>query len=478
MSISTTLLNANSGLAAASRSAETVAQNVANAMTEGYARREVELSSASIDGRGSGVRVSAITRMADEIAIADRRLSEAEVAAADLKYSALSRLEQSVGIPGTAGSLSDHFNALESAFLAAEAEPQSVLRHQNVLSAATGLAGKLNRISQETQILRQDADQQIGRQVQLLNTTLEKISEINHQIRTQIATGKDGNGLIDQRQELVDKLAGLIPLRVVPRDHDAIAIYSTGGAVLLDGSAATFAFTPTPVITADMTLSSGALSGLTLNGKPVSVSEAPALLKGGALASAFDLRDEIVPSLTAGLDGLAQNLIERFQDPALDATLASGVPGLFTDAGLAFDPAGVTGLAGRISINASVNPAEGGALWRLRDGLGAITQGPAGNSAQFTSYLNALSQGISTPGIHLGDQADDFVSLVSSDRLNAESDKIYAGGRLMEFRQIEAESGVDTDSEMQKLLLIEHVYAANARVIQTVDDMLRTLLDI
>jgi len=38
--------------------------------------------------------------------------------------------------------------------------------------------------------------------------------------------------------------------------------------------------------------------------------------------------------------------------------------------------------------------------------------------------------------------------------------------------------GVDTDAEMQSLLLIEQSYAANARVIQTVSDMLDILMQI
>ena len=41
-----------------------------------------------------------------------------------------------------------------------------------------------------------------------------------------------------------------------------------------------------------------------------------------------------------------------------------------------------------------------------------------------------------------------------------------------------AVSGVDTDSELQDLLLIEQAYAANARVIQTVSEMIDRLLQL
>ena len=38
--------------------------------------------------------------------------------------------------------------------------------------------------------------------------------------------------------------------------------------------------------------------------------------------------------------------------------------------------------------------------------------------------------------------------------------------------------GVDTDQEMQTLLLVERAYAANARVIQTAQAMIDTLMEL
>ena len=42
--------------------------------------------------------------------------------------------------------------------------------------------------------------------------------------------------------------------------------------------------------------------------------------------------------------------------------------------------------------------------------------------------------------------------------------------------QEERAGGVDTDKEMQALLVVEKNYAANAKVLQTVNDMINTLL--
>ena len=55
MSLSNALSNAVSGIVAASRGTEVVASNLANAMTPGFARREVQLSARPWIGGGGGV---------------------------------------------------------------------------------------------------------------------------------------------------------------------------------------------------------------------------------------------------------------------------------------------------------------------------------------------------------------------------------------------------------------------------------------
>ena len=54
----------------------------------------------------------------------------------------------------------------------------------------------------------------------------------------------------------------------------------------------------------------------------------------------------------------------------------------------------------------------------------------------------------------------------------------FASVRTTALQAAEREAGVDSDDQLQRLLLIEQAYAANARVIQAVDDMLDSLLRI
>ena len=71
--------------------------------------------------------------------------------------------------------------------------------------------------------------------------------------------------------------------------------------------------------------------------------------------------------------------------------------------------------------------------------------------------------------------AAEFLSFVGQAHQSALSDTSFAAARHSSLKTLELQNGVDTDQEMQSLLLIEQAYAANARVIQAVDEMLQSL---
>ncbi|MGB0499404.1 MAG: flagellar basal body rod C-terminal domain-containing protein, partial [Rubricella sp.] len=233
------------------------------------------------------------------------------------------------------------------------------------------------------------------------------------------------------------------------------------------------------VVSADLSLEDGTLSGLMLGTLDVTPGVGRDMLAGGALAAAFSLRDEALPRAQAELDALALGLSQRLQgaDP-------TAPPGLFTDAGGPVDPAASVGLAGRLTLNAAVDPASGGALWRLRDGVGAAMPGPAGNPALPDAILSSLRQVLpppaatpdATPRSLAG--AGAALSAAWSARAEAAAQTAAyarAGAEALGVQDAEAR-GVDTDREMQSLLLIERAYQANAQVVRTLDDLMEDLI--
>jgi len=482
MSINASLSNALSGLSANSRAAEVVSANLANALTEGFGRREIHLEPRWVGGNGTGVQVAGVTREVNAFAIAQRQLTSGDLAYQDGKATFYERLGATLGQPGQPGSLTSVANQLETSLIQASSRPDSVIRLDGVVTSARAMTDTLNQLTGDLQDLRQTADRDIAGLVSELNTGLAQVHRINASMQANQASEVVVNRLWDQRQIALDRISEIVPVRTAERGSGQIAIYTEGGAILLDGPNRTLNFTDVGTITADMTVASGALNEVTLGGRVLGATGAGPL-SGGALGAAFEVRDQLAIEAQTGLDALARDLIERFSGPSVDPTLAPGQEGLFVDTPIPFVPVNEAGLAGRISVNALVDPAQSGDSWKLRDGIGAAAPGATGNSTQLNALVDALSSQNAPPSgaltssvFSFGGHAGAFLSRVNAEYSNVQSERDFVQARHDTFKEMELSQGVDSDEQMQKLLLIERAFAANARVVQTADDMIQTLL--
>ena len=331
MSITGAMNAAMSGLRAAARGTELVSNNISNALTESYGRRELALSSMNYGANG-GVRIDGTTRHVNEGVLADRRFADAAHQNIQTAVNFFQTLENVTGVAGDSEGLSGRLAAFEQSLITATSRPDAPERLTDTVIDAKRLIEGLVRASNDVQDMRTRADGQIAKEVDTLNTALQQVEQLNKQIITAQARGGSTPGLLDQRQAVLDTIGAIVPINVVPRDNNSVAIYTDGGAVLLDISAATVGFQRQNTVTAYQTIDNGTLSGLTLNGQDLRMSA----LAGGSLGGQFTVRDTYGVQAQTQLDAIARDLVERFADPALDATRGTGDPGLFTDAGGAF----------------------------------------------------------------------------------------------------------------------------------------------
>lgn len=482
MSISNALGNALSGLAVTSRLAEVTSSNLSNALTDGYGRRSVELIASQRGGVGGGVRVESITRFADPGILADRRLADAALSGEQRGVATLQRLEQMLGDADDPASLGGRLALFEQSLISASSDPASDVRLSNVQSRLSDVVTTLHSNDRSIQGMRQEADAAIARDIDTLNSALLQVADFNEDILRIKSIGQDPSSLIDARQNVVDQIAEIVPVREIKRPNDAIVLMTTNGTTLLDSQAVQFGFEPTPTITADMTLSSGALSGVTLDGVPLDPATGVGRLGGGSMGASFAMRDQTLVQAQQSLDGIAADLIARFQDVGNDPTLTPGDLGLLTDQGAALDIADLDGLAGRITLNSAIDPLQGGQVTLLRDGLNAGAAGPTGNPAQINRWIAALGVARSdVPGAAsrtASGRMAEFTSLIGATRVRADEQLSYTAARWDTLREAELSQGVDTDLELQNLLRIEQAYAANAKVIQTADFMMQRLMEI
>ena len=215
----------------------------------------------------------------------------------------------------------------------------------------------------------------------------------------------------------------------------------------------------------------------------------------GRLTGLAAVRDEIAVDYQTQLDEIARGLIEVFAESDQTATPAlADAPGLFTWPGAPAIPASgsvISGLAASIQLNPNVDPTRGGDPTLLRDGgmNGADYVYNASGSAGFGDRLQGLIDTLSAqrafdPDTQLNanatllDFASSSVGWLQELRKTANSEADYRA--TMFERSSEALSkvtGVNLDEEMILLLNLERSYQATSRLISTIDNMYRTLLE-
>lgn len=211
MSITSALNNAYSGLSAMSRSAETISNNVSNAMTEGYSRQRVEYSSAVLGGRSGGVSVEGISRSEDILVTRLRRDAAAGFSNTSIKSEAMARLADALGSPGNPGALAVQYAAFEDSITTAVSAPDSIALQQGILQSAKSLVATFSKISVEVNKVRIDADANIAKEVETVNFSLKQIESLNTEIRILSLSGRNTSTLEDQRQLAIDRVNSIIP---------------------------------------------------------------------------------------------------------------------------------------------------------------------------------------------------------------------------------------------------------------------------
>ncbi|KAF0116564.1 MAG: flagellar hook-associated protein 1 FlgK [Rhodobacteraceae bacterium] len=214
------------------------------------------------------MQILGVTRDVDRHLLGERRIAQAGGGDREVRAEFLKRLEQAVGTPDSAGSLASRLAAFDQALVEAAGRPESQARLGAIATTARSLTDGLAAATDDIQAARATADRRIGEEVGRLNATISQLHELNVELRSFTGAGRDVSALLDERQRLVDQISAIVPVREIPRDLNQIALFTVGGAPLLDGSPAVIGFSSTHTITPEMTQASGGLSCITINGRP------------------------------------------------------------------------------------------------------------------------------------------------------------------------------------------------------------------
>jgi len=291
-----TLSVALSGLSVSQQEMETTSNNVANANTPGYTREvaettpgdPIEIGSLNV---GTGVVLQRIESLRDSMLQIQINQATQQNGALNASLTQLQQIQTQFAssTSGIGADISNFFNSLQQL----SPDPSSLTLRQAVLTAAGNLATDFNSSASALQTQQGNIDQNVVQTVTQVNSLTSQIASVDQQISDVKSINQDPGTLVDQQNNLIQQLSGLIDVQVIPTDQ-GITLATSSGTTLVSGSTS-------------YALSTGAGSGgvqQVFSGEQDITSS----LTGGSLAGLIQVRDQEIPSISASLDQLAGGL--------------------------------------------------------------------------------------------------------------------------------------------------------------------------
>ncbi|APG09011.1 MULTISPECIES: flagellar hook-associated protein FlgK [Bradyrhizobium] len=486
MSLTAALDSARASLMASGIQSSTISRNIAGASAAGYSRKIAVLDNLP----GAGVYVAAIQRAASSGLYNNVLIATSGSAKQNAILDGLQKISAStVDDPELGQSPAAQLNKLKQALQQYANAPDNTTLAQAAVTSAKDMATALNQATKTVQTVRQGADADMATSVGNINQLLTQFDKVNTAIVKGTIAGDDVTDYLDQRDNIVSKMSQEVGVSMTLRANGDAALYTDSGVVLFDKTARSVSFAATNIYTPGTTG-----NAVYIDGVPVTGANSVMPIKTGKLAGLAQLRDNATVTYQSQLDEVARGLVESFKEVDQSGAALPDRPGLFTYPGSPAMPASATvsvGLAGSISVAASVDPAQGGNPNLLRDGAisGNVayrynTTGNAGYSTRLQQLIgnmdasqpfDATTQG--KPSGSLIDFAASSTSWIENQRKAADDNATYQNTLLdRSSAALSNVSGVNMDDEMSLMLQVERTYSASSKIISTVDQMLQSLL--
>jgi flagellar hook-associated protein 1 FlgK len=428
----TGLQTALSGLQAAQAAIDTTSHNIANANTPGYSRQSALLTEktplsipaiSTVTGGGgllgTGVDVTQINRIRDQFLDIQYRAQNTNTNKDSTTSTILQQVQTALAEPSSNG-LSAQLGKFWQAWSDLAAAPTNQAARQSVVDAGTTVATTVNAVDQQLATVQQQTAQQYATLTASpsgeVQTAAEQIAALNQQISQAQQIGQSANDLLDQRDQLVDKLSGLASVSVTAQSNGMIQVkFGDAAQNLVNGTAVNWPQTLT------------AASGGQL----------------GALLSLSDTTSGQIQTYRNTLSNVATQLATEVNNLQPSSPFFSYTPA---------NPAGtikVAASSGSIQTTATANAGANDLAIQL---AGLNGQGADAGYATFVSQLGSDVQSIQTTQ----HTAQSLLSAIDNQRQSV--------------------SGVSLDEEMTNLITFQRAYQASARVMSIIDSTIGTLI--
>lgn len=434
-----------SGAKAARIALDVTAQNIANASSEGYVRRSVQLEEVSAAGGYnrigdlslSGVRLDRVVRNADLFRQAEVRRTGADAARANAEVAGLENIESAIEQSGAYAAIVKFEGSLQQL----ASDPVDTSLRAAVVENARTMAETLNIASSSLDAVGEGLRFEASDAVDQVNVLSTELARVNLRIARAADATSDQSTLLDQRDSLLQKLSGYVDVSTTINANQTVEVRlggSAGPQLVAGGISGTVAMA---------TAGDGTIS-FTLDGTPIAPTGGSLAGKALALAKVADAHTQ--------LDTVASSLITTVNGVLTSGVALDGSAGqaLFTgtnaaDIGIAFSDGRLLATA---PAGAGANSRDVTNLTALRTAL--ASNDPAGN-------MDALIFDISSTVAGRTVTRDALAAIASTATIS-----------------LAAQAGVDLDNEAVNLIRYQQAFQASGRVMQVASDIFDTLLGI
>lgn len=434
-----------SGISAAQKAIQVVQTNMANATTPGYARQELGMSvnqglaGAGVNAEiGNGVISDQVNRIVDEFLIGQARGQQSEVGYHGSLRSSLASIEN-IFSETSEGSISKLLSGFFNSWEELSKYPEENSYRYALVTQSQNLASKLNTVDAKLVDIKKTADDNIKMEIGKVNSLSKKIADINEKINQ--SAMERPNSLLDERDRYINELSSYVDIQVSTNiQNSRIVDIKVGGVSLVSGPRSIEVGTMVDSTTNELTLTAG---NSVLN------------VKSGSLQANFEIRNEYVPRYQEELNQFSSVLLNKVNE------IHSSGYGLDNSTGINF-------FVGAGSSSIKVNPLFSINPERIATSSKMDATGNADISREIVALKdkNIMANGSSNPIAHYNGFA---IQMATELNIVRDNEKVHENILSRVEEQKQSVQGVNIDEELSNLLRFEQYYAANSKVMSTID---------
>lgn len=461
-SLTGTLSLAAQALEADQGALQVTSNNIANANTPGYSREVPVFESAPTITEGGitlgqGVTLSQVQGIRDNVVELGVQQGLAQQGQVNSYLSSMNQVQSLFNEAQGAGLQTPLSNFFE-AFQNLSTNPTDSSLRQAVISAGQTLASAFNQASSGLSQVQSGLNQAIPQAVGQINQLTGQIAQLNGAVQSAQNSGADPSQLIDQRNNLIEQLSGLVGVNNITANDGTVTLTTSNGALLVAGQQSY-----------NLTTGTGASGNVDVFSQGTDITEN---ITGGSLGGSIQARDGSngVTAAEQNLDQLAYSVgtaVNTQQEEGYDlsGTLATNEP-FFGFGSLAAGSS--AGAAAAISVVATSSQIAASSA-------APPATGDNGNALALANIENQALPGLS--GQSATDYYSTYVANIGTEVQQATNEQTAQNLVVQQLQNQKASiSGVSLDEESANLIQYQTAYSAAARVVNVISEIAQTAL--